>query len=235
MYGSAYITNQETDIPLICNNESSAVLVLTDDREQFKYSGFLTVGALLPNYESLSAEVEGRYQEADMYYTMYLNSSTPQRLFAIILAAMHTGKDICFFVPPNESQSFRFAYSLMVYMRNRFGVIVADGLCLQQGFPESPMVDMNPNYEAIRLNLMYNYGVIDIAQYLLCYPSNLYACDKVYKDIMMQYRIPDPNQVVEFTNGLANQIKENAKHNGKFNPLIRLHKQDMSKVEVNIQ
>ena len=120
-------------------------------------------------------------------------------------------------------------------MRNRFGVIVADGLCLQQGFPESPMVDMNPNYEAIRLNLMYNYGVIDIAQYLLCYPSNLYACDKVYKDIMMQYRIPDPNQVVEFTNGLANQIKENAKHNGKFNPLIRLHKQDMSKVEVKTQ
>jgi len=231
MYGSAYITNNETDIPLICNNESSAVLVLTDDREQFKYSGFLTVGALLPNYEALSAEVEGRYQEAEMYYTAYLNSSTPQRLLAIIMAALHSGKDICFFIPPNESQSFRFGYMLLNYMRNVYGITIADGMCLEQGYSESPLVDMNPNYEAIRLNTMYNYGVIDITQYLLCYPSNLYACPKVYNDVMVMYSIPDQSRIVEFTNGLANQIKENAKHNGLFNPLIRLQKKDMTEVK----
>ena len=231
MYGSAYITNQEADIPLICNNESSAVLVLTDDREQFKYTGFLTVGALLPNSEALSAEVEGRYQEAEAYYTAYLNTPTPQRLFAIIMAAMHSGKDICFFVPPNESQSFRFAYVLMNYMRNIFGIIIADGLCLNPGYPETPLVDMNPNYEAIRLNQMYNYDVIDINQYLLCYPSGIYACQKLYRDVMIMYNIPDQNQIVEFTNGLANQIKENAKHNGLFNPLIKLQKQDMAEVK----
>jgi hypothetical protein len=45
------------------------------------------------------------------------------------------------------------------------------------------------------------------------------------------YSIPDQSRIVEFTNGLANQIKENAKHNGLFNPLIRLQKKDMTEVK----
>ena len=229
MYGQMFITDKIEDIQSQIANSSTAILLLVDEAEaqQFQYTGCLSVGVLLPPFESLDLEINGKQVQSDQVYYAYLNDPMRQKVFATIIAALRMGKNICFYVPHEQAMNLHFVSTFIGYVLQTFGIGIADGIGV--GYNPEPFIDPNPNMVANRLNLMYMYDTIDIYSFAAEYPDNMYPSMNVANKIFQLYNginmlNVDQNYILNFVYSYIYNIKHpNIQSNseGMHNILIR--------------
>lgn len=184
MWGHIILINQYEDITT-CIQNGYSVIALTDDVEQFQYTPVLTAGVLLPPYEALSADIDGNIQMSDNIYYQYLMGIDRMNVISTIIAALHMGKNLAFYIPFDESVSFRFAANLVQFFITNFGIYIGDGIGL--GFQPAPSLDISPQCEAARLEIIYNFDRMDFNQFCKEYPPNIIPTDICCAKIMQQF------------------------------------------------
>lgn len=184
MFASCYITNQISDVQQMLVGGVN-VIALTDDIEDFRHTPVMVASILLPPYESSEADTYGDEEAARNIYIQYLMRPETMKVFATILAALHAGKEICFYIPMDESTAFKFGRTLLEFMASQFGVLVGDGI--GYGFPPNPSTNPDPMYESSRLNTMFLYDVIDLNTLAVEYPPGIIPNDMVCVKILTMY------------------------------------------------
>ena len=208
MWANAFIVNQVSDIRKGLA-DGITVIALVDDPEQFKYTTVYTLGVLLPPYESLSAKIDGEDQIAEQIYFEYLDRQ--MQITSQLLAALHMGKQLMFYVDPESSLQLGYASTFVKYFAMRFGIIIGDGIGM--GFQINPAVDMNPNLEAFRLEQVYlncEETSLPFEQFCLEYPNGIYPSDFVCPTIMAKtgYQMPTMDQAKVFCANMIAGVKQ---------------------------
>ena len=117
--------------------------------EVIKNNNFVAASLLVPDYRIMEMDVNGQLNEFSSYYMSYLSSENPSMLLATIFLAMHQGKNILLFFPP-QAEGLNYPMVLLNYLKGRFGITVSDGRV-----PFS--VDSNLNYAISELMYTFNY------------------------------------------------------------------------------
>lgn len=184
MFANCYITNQVSDVQQMLIGGIN-VIALTEDIEDFRHTPIMIASILLPPYESSEADTFGDEEAAKAIYIQYLARPEIMKVFATILAALHAGKEICFYIPMDESTAFKFGRTLLEFMANQFGIFVGDGI--GYGFHPEPSININPMYESARLNTMFLYDVMDLNTFAVEYPQSIIPNDLVCYKILAMY------------------------------------------------
>lgn len=226
MYGNIFITNNMEALANAANS-GLTIIALVDDADKFKYTGCLTAGVLLPNTDTVSLEIEEKYELAEQSYIAWLMNPICQSMLAIIIAALRKGKDLMLFIPEDGSLNFRLTYIFMAFMYNKFGIVVADGICLDSRFSSTPNTNMDPTFESIRINSMFQYDTIDFDTYAMLYPPNIWPsqeCSAIVYSNNHYGQFADPQTMIQYTYSLICTVKNQQSPN-MINPIIRLKKE----------
>lgn len=184
LFANCYITNQISDVQQMIVGGIN-VIALTEEIEDFKYTPIMIASILLPPYESAEADTFGDEEAAKNIYIQYLARPETMKVFATILAALHAGKEICFYIPMDESTAFKFGRTLLEFVASQFGIYVADGI--GYGFPPESSINPDPMYESARYNTMFLYDVMDLNTFAVEYPQNIAPNDLVCYKILSIY------------------------------------------------
>lgn len=228
MYSNCFITNDINQIQLM-SNAGVRIVALVDEADMYKYSGCITAGVLLPNYDSLSADIDGHRDIAMQLYAEWLDTDVPQRVFGIILAALRGGVNICFFIPEDPSGDWANTSLFIDYFANKFGIVIGDRIGL--GRTSDTIVYPDPNFEAVRLICMFMNDTMMAEEFCRLYPfdtSNLHP--NIIAKIYIAYRgfshMDDlmwnqtQAEMYNFVHGLMVNLKSEV--NGFVNPIIKV-------------
>lgn len=218
MWANTYIVNQISDLRKGIADGLTAI-ALVDDPEPFKYTTVYTLGVLLPPYESLSAKIDGEDQIFEQIYFEYLDQQ--MSVTSQLLAALHMGKPLMFFVDEESSLQLGYASAFVKYFGIRFGIGIADGIGM--GFNINPGVDTNPNYEAFRLEQVYLNceNVLPFEEFCLEYPNGMYPSDIVSQKMLMKmgYQLPPTSEETRtLCANIINSVKNQLLQMQQMNP-----------------
>lgn len=157
----------------------------------------LVASPLVPDYLVMEADIEGTVPEFRYRYEQYLQSEAAIQYFATILTAMHMGKFILLFFPP-EAKELKYPLELLNYISNTYGLTTA--------FPEYGIqYSYNYNYDDFNVNLMYRYSLIPPEDYLQYAVSINYT--KVVIDMNLPIRInTSTDAIVRWVNAYRDNI-----------------------------
>lgn len=122
-------------------------------------SGYKFVNAITftPDYQTMSAIIEGDTQRFNASYINMLSSPAAEELFAIIIGALNQGSFIMIYFP-HDTLQLAYPYLLLQYLQDRFGITVGD--------KESPFM-YNPSFDLINMRLLYIYKLIPWNEYII--------------------------------------------------------------------
>lgn len=223
MYGMPYIVNQMSSIRQAIA-EGATIVALVDEPGELEYiQGIVTLGILLPPYESLSAELDGNKEMAASIYMEYLSSKERMDAITAVLAALHAGKSIVFYVPEEESMNFGFVRTFMYFMAANLGVFIGDGIGLGEPFSPRPGYDTNYSKEALRLELLLINGFLPFDQFCVEYPPTIVPTDMTCSFIMQftNYKFANMDQCKDYCVQQINAVKTQMTTNKKV-PLFRV-------------
>lgn len=165
MWGRTFYSNNYAEIPIAQQN-GVRVLVLDDDAENYRRMGCTVVSVLLPPFEAIEAELNGDVQTASAIYVDYLQNMVCSQVLATISAALFSGKDVMFFISPDEAKNMDFGYTFTEFIDKVFGYVPGN-----ISFPNSGIGELNEQTLSNRLDLLYLQGYISIETYLSNYPG----------------------------------------------------------------
>lgn len=187
-----------SDIQLIKNQvfgnpNCKAIFVgdTTGYEEFIRFYGMLVASPLVPDYMAMEADIEGSLEEFKIKYYTNLESSASVLYFSTILAALHMGKYIILFFPP-EASGLRYPNELLSYLVSKYGLIAA---CPERGI----QAGYDERYTEANASLLYSYNLMPPEEYLMYVSPNNIFFQKVASDM----RIPiakdaNPNAVAKY-------------------------------------
>lgn len=193
------------------NNNNCKIIFVGDTTgydDMIRYYHILTASPLVPDYTVMEADIEGTLLEFQAKYTAYLQSSAATQYFITILAALHMGRQILLFFPP-ECQGLKYPLQLLNHISTMYGITV--------GFPEYGITfSYDIRYDPQNANLMYAYNLITVEEYLLFSGKNPIDYNKVIIDLhLFGDKDCTINDFVSFIDAYRNNIVQAGK------PLIR--------------
>ena len=118
--------------------------------------GIIMATPLVPDYNTLEAEINGNIGEFRAKYDIYLSSEPAVMYFATIMTAMLFGKNILLFFPP-ETKGLNYPNALLDHLFTKYGI---------QTRTETIPFMYNDNLTPVNVSLMYNYNTIAPQIYL---------------------------------------------------------------------
>lgn len=197
MWGRTYYSNDINEL-MRAQSMGIKVIVLDDDAPEYKRLGCIVLSVLLPPFSSIEAELNGDMQSATNLYLQYLSEETCTEAFATICTALYKGKDIMFFVSPDEARNLNYAYTLMNFMYNVFGFPSGS-----LNYPDSGIIELNPNTQINKFSIMYLMNCIPFEIFCNEYPvdvlPNINCCFKMLTSLQIDpNRFGSQQQVQEF-------------------------------------
>ena len=171
------------------NNPNCKVIFVGDTvgyDDMIRYYRILVASPFVPDYNVMEADIEGTIYEFRQKYAEYLSSPAAVQYFATILTALHIGKFILLFFPP-ETNGLKYPIELLSYFAMRYGFTVA--------FPEMGIqFAYDYSFNEYNASLLYEYNLItpeDYIQYMS--PNNIN-----YAKVVVDMRLPvKPNTNIE--------------------------------------
>lgn len=133
------------------------LLYVGDVLETPKQWNFINAIGFVPDYQCMSAIIEGDDNRFALSYIQNLKNPMAEELFAIILAALCKGTGIMLYFPEDTLQ-LKYPYLLMQYMQDNYGLIVGD---------KSNPFSYNQVFDSSNTRLMYLYKLVDWKTYIL--------------------------------------------------------------------
>lgn len=166
-WGNQYFCCDYSELSFALYNRMT-VVALDDDGEKYSRIGCVMMSILLPPLQSIEAEINGDFQQAQLSYEQWLMGDTCSRVFAAICTALYAEKNIVLFVSPDEAKNLGFAQTINTFLLNVLGL---PGGSLK--YPESGILNPDPYMVSNRLDLMYAYGFIPFDRYCDEHPDVL--------------------------------------------------------------
>ena len=82
---------------------------------------FVKATSLVPDYETMSLQVDGNVDAFIQMYMSSLNSKPAMEMFSVILVCLYKGINIIFFMPP-EAAGLNYVQYLLQYIEFNFGI-----------------------------------------------------------------------------------------------------------------
>lgn len=169
------------DVLHILSNDSTAKILFVGDtfgyENDIKIYRMIPVPALTPNYEVMESDINGDMNEFMQKYSVYLNSEEAKMYFAAIVTALHRGKNILIFFPP-EASGLKYQQALLDIISYNFGIVANT---------DNTHFAYNENYNQQNLNMMYYYNTISPQEYLLL-SNNMF--DSMMNKLLYDMKIP---------------------------------------------
>lgn len=224
MFGTACMINDINELPqAIAQGET--VIPIVDNPEYFQYTNTAPLGILLPPYEVLNADTENQPDIATELYLDWLSTGTRVEAIAAIIAVLHSGRNIVFYVEPEDSMNFSYPRVFIMYMANTYGVGIGDGIGL--GFPVNGSIDMDPIKVMSRLELLLSQSMISINDFCIEWPietgisPSQEACVTIAKAGKSDITFINMEQCTQYVNGLISSYKQSVMSNKEM-PLFRI-------------
>ena len=167
----------------VYNNPNWKVIFIGDTigyDNVIKMYNILVASPLVPDYNTMEADIEGYIWEFKSKYENILKSKDAMQYFATILAALHMGKFILLFFP-TESEGLKYPIELLSHVAHYYGITVA--------FPEMGIqFNYDCNFNSFNANILYAYNLIVPEDYLLYTDPNEINYTKVVMDIGLPIR-----------------------------------------------
>ena len=142
------------------------------------------VGSLqIPEYKTLEKDINGMPNEFVQEYWEYLRSQNPSTLFATIFLAMHQGKNIILFIPP-QTDGLMYPNVLLSFIKSTYFINPSDGI--------NPFAIIQNNTAPIA-DLLYKFNYIS-PQIYLAYIGNyidMYGLNKLQHDLNLTAQTSD--------------------------------------------
>ena len=167
----------------VFNNPNCKAIFVGDTvgyENMISYYHILVASPLVPDYSVMEADIEGSPWEFSMKYRDYLQNQQATQYFITILAALHMGKIILLFFPP-ESNGLNYPSELLRFMNDVYGITVA--------YPEMGLQYMyNPRFDDFDANMMYSYNLMTPEDYLQYVTPQTINYQKVAMDLRLPIR-----------------------------------------------
>lgn len=186
-WGKTYFSTNYEDIYFALQNNIN-VIVLSDESEKFKRIGCKIMSALLPPMQTIEAYSSGDTNRANSSYWYYLESDYCMNIFAILNTALYAGKNILFFIPPEEYINIQLCRVLFSYMGN-YGIV-----CGVIQNPPSGFLNSDTQFLANRLDTMYVGGYLPFERFIMEYPP-INPTAMVCRRMQYELNCPELNQV----------------------------------------
>lgn len=144
--------------------QGGRVIFITEDNDpKLEYiPNKLSAKILLPPYEVVCAELDGRLDEAEIGYYCYLSSNEPADYISVILAALVGGISVGLYFG-SEMKDLKYPQMFINYLYNYKGIVV--------GYK-----DVKPNYMVNYvpsiLGEIYGKDLISVERFMTCMPVN---------------------------------------------------------------
>lgn len=220
MWGKTFYS---TDINELMAAKSMGIktIVIDDDAPEFKRLGCVVLSILLPPFEAIDAELNGNIPASVSIYTQYLTSDIVcTQAFGAICTALYKGKDILFFISPDQAKNLNYGTILMNFMHDVFGITAGSLM-----YPESGILNNQIENIINRFSVMYLMGFIPFELFCMEFPinanPNIDCCYKMISDLQLNpNQFNSQNDMIMFCKRYMNQsihAFENSKKN-KLNP-----------------
>lgn len=167
----------------VFNNPNCKAIFVGDTvgyENMISYYHILVASPLVPDYSVMEADIEGSPWEFSMKYRDYLQNQQATQYFITILAALHMGKFILLFFPP-ESNGLNYPSELLRFMNDVYGITAA--------YPEMGLPYMyNPRFDDFDANMMYSYNLMTPEDYLQYVTPQTINYQKVAMDLRLPIR-----------------------------------------------
>ena len=162
------------------NNNNCKIIFIGDTTgydDMIRYYHILTASPLVPDYTVMEADIEGTLLEFQTKYATYLQSSAAMQYFITMLTALHLGRQILLFFPP-ECKGLKYPLELLNHIANAYGITV--------GFPEYGIsFSYDTRFDPRNATLMYMYNLIPVEEYLLFAGTGPIDYNKVITDLRL--------------------------------------------------
>ena len=221
MYGQALFTRNHIDLEPLIRQFNVRIVSITDEKEYIPYPNIVTASTLLPPYEALEAVVEGDIPKATSIYGMWLQSSIPQKIFGIILGALHIGINICLYYPEDTTQKGDLINTFLGFLDSFFGIRVGG---IPNGKYISPMISSDAIVDGVRLHAMVMASAISVEEFCKEYNADPRSINANVARVIYAYFhggmiTPSMEEVYRFIAGYMINLKSEV--NGFVNPIIR--------------
>ena len=167
----------------VFNNPNCKAIFVGDTvgyENMISYYHILVASPLVPDYSVMEADIEGSPWEFSMKYRDYLQNQQATQYFITILTALHMGKFILLFFPP-ESNGLNYPSELLRFMNDVYGITAA--------YPEMGLQYMyNPRFDDFDANMMYSYNLMTPEDYLQYVTPQTINYQKVAMDLRLPIR-----------------------------------------------
>lgn len=165
------------------NNPNCKIIFIGDSvgyDDMIKYYRILVASPFVPDYNVMEADIEGSIYEFRQKYAEFLSSQAARQYFATILAALHMGRFILLFFPP-ESNGLKYPIELLSYFAMMYGITVA--------YPELGVQYVyDTSFTERNASILYEYNLIPPEDYLqYVQPRNINYM-KVIMDMRLQVK-----------------------------------------------
>lgn len=120
-------------------------------------NNFVVASALVPDYQTLSLQVDGNERGFIEMYVASLNSKAAIEMISVILACLFRGTSIMFYLP-KESQGLNFINYLLDFIKYNYGV---------ETQTKSTQFSFNPEFSGKVIELLYLNNLVSSQEFLL--------------------------------------------------------------------
>jgi len=221
MWGSILFSDSIDDVKDAIANHFQ-IVALVDDQQKYQQYGFVTMGVLLPPEQSIFAEIENRYEEAEQLYLEYLNTTVIEQITAL-LAALLSGKNLMLYLPMDESMNFKFIQVFSRFFQSMFGITIGS-TAVDSSMTNDPVTMQNI------ANVLYSFNFIPFELYCSLMPiggsPSEAVCAKMLQSI--NYNFNNMNECVAYCiQYIANEKEQQRlkdEGNTMINPVFRVNK-----------
>lgn len=118
---------------------------------------FVVATAFVPDYQTMSMQVDGNEQGFLQMYTASLNSKAAMEMMTVILACLYRGTSIMFYLP-QEASGLNYIQYLLEYIKYNYGI---------ETQTKSTQFGFNPQYAERIMELLYLNNLVTAQEFLV--------------------------------------------------------------------
>ena len=173
---------------------------------------------LLPQYEAIALELDGRYDEARFMYHNWLSSKECMEYLNLMALGLMQGISIgVFFGNPEDIDGMAFPRFFLEYFYNIFGIIFSNNNGATYG-------SIRPEFISINLGRFLLQGLVDIPLYYSMMPDNMDLTPEaiMYLNSVLRPPLKREASEMEYNEYFKNLIKKSRKA-GRYlrDPIVR--------------
>lgn len=181
------------------------------ERDEYLGPNPIYASVLLPQYEAVSAYLDGNDQLAKSFYASYLSTREPDMYICSLIAASIKGLNVLIYID-KDMYEMGFVQIFYMYLIGAYGVYI--------NVSPDTNFSFDPNFTTVVLSTLYMYDLMDMGAFFAMYPQGVPLERYVVPKLVSEFNpFSMPRSQEDYYNYFM-AYKENMKLNGFNQPLI---------------